>query len=83
MRRVRGSDEHVVQVLVQKLAKRRHLEYGKGVHPSEWRFGTFFKVDLEVIRLMRQESTGLELSDAPPLFYFIMMLDLFTWNTFN
>jgi len=22
-------------------------------------------------------------SDTPPLFYFIMMLDLFTWNTFN
>jgi hypothetical protein len=61
MRRVRGTDESVVQVLVQELPEGGHLDFGKRVHPSDGRLCAFLEIYFEAVRSMRRKRTGLRL----------------------
>jgi len=67
VRRVRGADETIAQVLVQ-LLEGRHLCFGKRIHPSYWRLGTLVKVYFEVIESVRREHTGLGFAEDIPKF---------------
>ena len=58
MQRVRGSNKPVAQILVEELLEGTHLHTGEGIHPSDRRFCTFFKFNLEVIRAVRWQSAG-------------------------
>ena len=68
MRRVRGADETVAQVLVQELSEGRHLRFGKRIHPSYWRLGALVEVDFEVVGSVRRERTGLGFAEDIPEF---------------
>ena len=58
MGRFRGSDESDADVFINEFSERSEFGLGKGVHGADGRRGTFFQIDLQIVRPMRSKGVG-------------------------